>query len=327
MPRPSSPPGQLDLFVSLAGDVPLRDDREAMSVPLVSLSKSKRTKPIEWRSSDGTRWVRVTAPTQHGLATIWDYDIILWAISQLNAAVEAGLPTSPVVHCQPHDMLKAIGRDVGGRDYNDLEAALRRLKGTVVETNIRQSAKSKRAAMFGLLDDWAHDTDPTTGRSRGLTITVPRWMYQAVVDGREVLAVSPSYFDITSGIGRWLYRLARRHAGRQQTGWRFTMTELHARSGSAQPRAQFARDVRRVITANNLPEYAFAIIEGQRGHEVVTMIRDPAKPSLPQRRDLRRIGLPTAPRSGDGHGGSPTKKHGGSPTGTRGFTHRTPKKN
>ena len=33
---------QLDLFVALIGDVPFRDEREAMSAPLVALSKNKR---------------------------------------------------------------------------------------------------------------------------------------------------------------------------------------------------------------------------------------------------------------------------------------------
>ena len=43
---------QLDLFVALIGDVPFRDEREAMSAPLVALSKNKRTR-IEWEGPAG----------------------------------------------------------------------------------------------------------------------------------------------------------------------------------------------------------------------------------------------------------------------------------
>jgi plasmid replication initiation protein len=43
---------QLDLFVALIGDVPFRDEREAMSAPLVALSKNKRTR-IEWEGPSG----------------------------------------------------------------------------------------------------------------------------------------------------------------------------------------------------------------------------------------------------------------------------------
>ena len=56
---------QLDLFVALIGDVPFRDEREAMSAPLVALSKNKRTR-IEWEGPSGQR-VLVTAPEEYGL--------------------------------------------------------------------------------------------------------------------------------------------------------------------------------------------------------------------------------------------------------------------
>jgi len=67
---------QLDLFVALIGDVPFRDEREAMSAPLVSLSKNRRTR-IEWEGPSGQK-VLVTAPEDTGIATIWDYDVLLW---------------------------------------------------------------------------------------------------------------------------------------------------------------------------------------------------------------------------------------------------------
>jgi plasmid replication initiation protein len=248
-------------------------------------------------------------------------DVLIWAVSQINAAINAGQDVSPVLRFHPHDMLKAIGRDTGGKDYSALEEALRRLKGTAVETNIRAGNK-RRAHMFGLLDDWTHDTDVPTGRSKGMTLTLPQWVYDGVVQHRDVLAISPRYFDLTSGIARWLYRLARRHAGKQPAGWRFTMRALHARSGSTQPLNQFARDVRKVVAGQGVPEYRLDLIAGQKGDEVVSMVRDPAKAELPQRRDLARIEAPPAACSGDVHGGSPTTRHGGSPTKTRGITHR-----
>jgi plasmid replication initiation protein len=313
-------PRQLDLFVALMGEVPLRDDKEAMSVPLVSLAKGKRTTPIEWRSSNGERYVRVTANATHGMATIWDFDVILWAVSQLNEAVNQGLPVSPEIRFQPYDMLRAIGRDVGGKDYLELEAALNRLAGTLIETNIRVASTARKSS-FHLLERWDHVTDATTGRSRGMTLTVPQWMFDGVVKERDVLAIPPEYFDISSGIARWLYRLARRHAGKQASGWRFTMKELHARSGSVRPMKEFARGVRAVV-AKGVPEYRLEILAGQTGAEVVAMVRDPTKTGLPQRRDLRR--LPATIRPGDGHGGSHATGHGGSHARTRGITRRKP---
>jgi plasmid replication initiation protein len=155
--------------------------------------------------------------------------------------------------------------------------------------------------------------DDATGRSRGMTLTLPQWMYDGVVKERDVLAIPPEYFDISSGIARWLYRLARRHAGKQASGWRFTMKELHARSGSTRPMKKFAHDVRAVV-AKGIPEYRLEVLAGQTGKQVVAMVRDPTKVGLPQRRDLARL------RSGDAHGGSRTGGHGGSRTKTRGIT-------
>ena len=216
-----------------------------MSMPLCSLSKRKRIKPIEWTSSDRKRWVKVTAPAESGIATIWDLDIVLWAISQLNEAVERDAAVGHSIRFQAYDLLKATGRHTGGKNYAELEMALRRLTGTVIETSIRAD-KRRGKAMFHWVEAWSHDLDQD-GRSKGMTITVPDWIYQAVVVDRSVLAISPKYFEITSGIGRWLYRLARRHAGKQPNGWRFTMKDLHKLNSpefSRHPRFLFPAAVR-----------------------------------------------------------------------------------
>jgi plasmid replication initiation protein len=312
---------QIDLLVAFLGDVPLRDDREGLSVPLFSLSKGRRTAPIIWQSSDGARYVRVTANATHGMATIWDSDVLIWAVSQVNAAVEAGKPVLRTLKSQPHELLRAIGRGVGGKDYAALEEALNRLAGTLVETNIRAAGKTRKSA-FHLLEDWSHITGDATGRSEGMTLTLPHWLYDGVVKHRDVLAVSPEYFQLSSGIARFLYRIARRHGGKQVTGFRFSMKALHARSGSVQPMKDFARAVRKVVEAQGVPEYRLDLIEGQHGDEFVSMIRDVAKVGLPQRRGLAKVGLPPTTKPVDSDGGSPAYPHGGSPARTRGITRR-----
>jgi len=280
---------QLDLFVAFVGDVPLRDERESMSMPLVALGKRKRFAPINWTSADGMRWCHVEGSAKHGMATVFDMDILIWCASQLNEAVEHGLDTSPTLHFQPYDMLKAIGRDVGGRNYKLLEASLRRLMGTTVETNVRADGHEEKAS-FHWLEGWTHKVDEATGKSLGMSLVVSNWFYKAVVVERSVLAVDPGYFALTSGLARWLYRLARRHAGHQGAGWRFTLRHLHERSGSTQKYGDFTRDVRKQVAANTLPEYSLTILKGQRGDELVHMWRDSAKLSLPQKRTLQRLG-------------------------------------
>jgi plasmid replication initiation protein len=48
-----------------------------------------------------------------------------------------------------------------------------------------------------------------------MEFVLPDWFYRGVLDRSLVLAIDPAYFHLTGGIERWLYRVARKHAGRQ----------------------------------------------------------------------------------------------------------------
>lgn len=96
--RPSSfaPTGnerlQLDLFRPAMVDPAPRDAQDLMSWPFFSLAKSRRVAPIDFRM--GATWISVEPVPDHGMATIWDADILIWAASQLIEARDAGRPTS-----------------------------------------------------------------------------------------------------------------------------------------------------------------------------------------------------------------------------------------
>jgi plasmid replication initiation protein len=63
-----------------------------MAYPFFSLSKSHRVAPD--RLFAGNVSIRVEAVPDHGMATIWDADILIWAASQIVEARDAGLRTS-----------------------------------------------------------------------------------------------------------------------------------------------------------------------------------------------------------------------------------------
>ena len=58
-----------------------------------------------------------------------------------------------------------------------------------------------------------------------------------------MLTIDPTYFRLTGGIERWLYRLVRKHGGRQEHGWQFDFQHLYRKSGSV-ARFDFARPAR-----------------------------------------------------------------------------------
>ena len=66
-----------------------------------------------------------------------------------------------------------------------------------------------------------------------MTLPLPDWLFEGILMKGGVLTIHEDYFLLTGGIERWLYRVARKHAGHQEGGWQFTMRQLHEKSGSS----------------------------------------------------------------------------------------------
>ena len=246
---------RLDPFVIMTGEASPRDQRDLMERPFFSLSKSRRTRPILYRSGDIE--VQVHGLPEHGMATIWDADLLIWAASQIVDAENHGLRTSRRLRFTPYQLLTAIGRSTGATEYRLFKAALRRLQSTVVATTIRQGEHWRRQ-QFSWINEW-EERSTRSGRVEGVEIILPDWFYRGVVDRSLVLTIDPSYFRLTGGIERWLYRVARKHAGRQPGGWVFEMAHLHQKSGSLARPSDFALDIRRIVARQPLPGYRLAL--------------------------------------------------------------------
>ena len=95
--KPGSERGQLDLFRALPGDIAPRDAQDLMAYPFFSLAKSKRVAPIDFAA--GSVSIRVEAVPDHGMATIWDADILIWAASQIVEAKDANPEELAVTFC------------------------------------------------------------------------------------------------------------------------------------------------------------------------------------------------------------------------------------
>ena len=157
----------------------------------------------------------------------------------------------------PYEILNFIGRGVSLRDYNRLKAALDRLQSTTVATSIRQPTE-RRMHHFSWINEWKENAD-SRGRPLGLELIVPDWFYAAVLDDALVLTIDRAYFGLTGGLERWLYRLVRKHGGRQEFGWSFEFAHLHAKSGSLSPLKHFAYDLRDIVRRQPLPGYRLTI--------------------------------------------------------------------
>ena len=256
---------QLDLFRALPGDLAPRDAQDLMAYPFFSLAKTHRVRPIDFRMKDIT--IRVEAVPEHGMATIWDADVLIWAASQIVEARDAGLRTSRLMAATPYEILTFIGRGTSVRDYHRLKAALDRLQSTTVATSLRQ-ASERRLHRFSWINEWTERADANS-RPDGIDLIVPDWFYRAVLDDALVLTIDRAYFGLTGGLERWLYRIVRKHAGHQRGGWRFKFRHLHAKSASLSPFNRFAFELREIVRRQALPGYRLGVHREPNGREIL----------------------------------------------------------
>jgi plasmid replication initiation protein len=263
--RTHSERDQLELFRAMPGELAPRDAQDLMAYPFFSLAKTHRVAPIDYRAGDIA--IRVEAVPEHGMATIWDADILIWAASQIVQARDSGLRTSRLMATTPYEILTFIGRGDSARDYHRLKAALDRLQSTTVATTLRQTTE-RRAHRFSWINEWTERAD-AHGRTDGIDLIVPDWFYKAVIDEALVLTIDREYFKLTGGLERWLYRIARKHAGKQRAGWRFEFRHLYDKSASLSPFKRFAFELRDIARRQPLPGYRLDIARDRAGRELL----------------------------------------------------------
>ena len=270
---------KLEPFVVATGDASPRDQRDLMERPFFSLAKTRRTTPILYEAA-GVR-VEVYAVPEHGMATIWDADVLIWAASQIVDARDQGLRTSRLMAATPYEILTFIGRGDSALNYERLKAGLDRLQSTTVATSIRQPSERRRHR-FSWINEWKERADGA-GRPHGIELILPDWFYAGVMVDALVLTIDRTYFDLTGGLERWLYRLVRKHGGRQQHGWSFDFRHLHLKSGSLSPYKRFAFELRDIVRRQPLPGYQLGFDIGTAGQPRLTF-QPIASQSSPRRR-------------------------------------------
>lgn len=265
---------QIDLFAPYVTDLPLRDQREVMERPFFSLSKKKRMKPIDYVSPDGNIFVRVTANSDFGMATIWDADILIWAASIVQQMRSRGVNDIPrTLRFQPYDVLKTIDRHTGGAEYRSLREALARLQSTTIVTNIR-AQRGKKHRQFSWIESWTDDVDDERQISRGMSLTLADWFYEGIIMDGGLLTIDPAYFAITGGRERWLYRVARKHAGGAGTkGFAIAFSTLFVKSGAEGTSRRFKFELLKIARENALPGYYLRIENEAAPDPLLRMIR------------------------------------------------------
>ncbi|MFW8595935.1 replication initiator protein A [Cribrihabitans neustonicus] len=250
------PEGQGDFFLcDIFGAIP-KNDLASMEHPLFSLATRPDRRILSYQHNGAE--ITVT-PSVKGLATIHDKDILIFCISQLMAALNAGRQVSRTLHLTAHDLLVATNRETSGDAYRRLREAFERLAGTRITTNIVTGGKEVTTG-FGLIESWEIVRKARGGRMVSVAVTLSEWLYRAVLS-KSVLTLSRDYFRLRKPLERRIYELARKHCGRQE-GWQISVETLLKKSGSASPRRVFRKMLRDMIAAQPLPGYAMEELPG-----------------------------------------------------------------
>jgi len=237
------PTSQRDLFIPSVSDTSPKELQDFMTHNWFSLSKQRRTEPIEHRFGDS--WIKITGDSKLGIANIFDNDLILFVISSWIKKLNEGGTIEPRFYFTGYEYFTFLGKDrYGGTGYKDLWKAMERLHHTFVSTNIRQG-NTARHHSFNWLSEIKQLKDGDT--HRGYSVVMPDWIYDSVKNKKLILTLDEKYFNIRGGLERWLYLFARKSAGWQTTGWAEGLDSIYKKSGSKGTFTEFKRSINKLV--------------------------------------------------------------------------------
>ena len=245
----------LDIFDILPG---FRDDWASMEHPIFSLSTKPDMRVLEYEHNGNS--IRII-PSGMGLATIHDKDVLLYCISYLHAALKQGHGINQCIRLTAHDLLVSTNRPTNDDGYRRLEAALRRLRGTTIETNIKTNGLEKTKG-FGLIDDYeVIRKEGRTGRLLALEIGLSDWFFNALL-GNELLTINRHYFRLRKPLERRLYEIGRKHCG-EQDEWAIGLEKLKLKTGSKSNEKKFKYLIKKITETDHrqkhFPDYGLSL--------------------------------------------------------------------
>ena len=216
----------------------IRLDRSLEALPLFRLSDSAEDGTIAFADAQGRRWRVLPSPGDR-LPGTFDQDVY---IELLRRYAEAEQPADGVISFTLHSFLRAMGRRVDGRTYEQLRSALGRLERTTLESSgvyESMSGGGRNDVRFSILTAVAVERRRTVDREQlqlfnGMATAEPgvaRVIISAVM--RDNLAANhivslsgPCYWSLGSPVARRLYRLLEVAREEERLTWRIALDRL-----------------------------------------------------------------------------------------------------
>jgi plasmid replication initiation protein len=235
----------------------VRGERSLMAFPFFALSKTKWTKPLEYKT-DAVSIEIVCTPK--GVATIYDKEVLLYIASLMVAKLDAGEQVSQDFFFTAHDLFRVTGVSGSSRSYTRLSDALERLQGTQIKTNIEAGGEGQAGFFSWLSDAQLHYTKTSKGdkRLKAIKVRLCDWLYRAIQRDRRVLDYDPTYFQL-GPIERRLYEVARSACGHGPI--EVELEELRLQTGYQSSLKHFRYEVKRIADESSIPGFLFDLVD------------------------------------------------------------------
>jgi plasmid replication initiation protein len=239
-----------------------RDHQKLMAHPFAAFSKDLSEIAFKRTFSDGRTLRLMVTSGVYGMATIHDFDVVLYVISGIRQAMNDGEEPPRTVTFTPRQFLKWTDRGTGGRAYDNLYDALERLATTSVKTTLSEGSGRREN-----LEPWLawtimlREDREQLRRNDRVTVRLNSWLWKSVVEKDLLLATDRQYFGLRSSYERFLYRVFRKSVG-QGNHWAWKMATLYDRAGTEVRPSRFAYYVRKYAQKDRLPGLRLSIFEG-----------------------------------------------------------------
>jgi plasmid replication initiation protein len=213
-------------------------DRSLEALPVFRLSDSADDSAITYPPPVGGRW-RVLPRPGDRLPGTFDQDVYVELWRRYH---ESGSPADGVVSFTLHAFLRAIGRRVDGRTYEQLRSALARLEHTTLESQgayFDGTARAPIDARFTLLtavvierrrfadrDQLTLFPTLTASEPGEAHVTLSPLARANIAAGHTVTLSAPQYMQLSSPVARRLYRLLEVAREEGSVTWRVALPQL-----------------------------------------------------------------------------------------------------
>lgn len=231
-------------------------DRSLEALPFFRLSDSADDSAISYSPPTGGRWRVLPAPGDR-LPGTFDQDIYVEILRRYH---EAGFPSDGGITFTLHAFLRAIGRRVDGRTYEQLRAGLARLSRTTAESSGAYAVAPGNAPLegrFTLLTAVSIDRRRITDREQlsffpalesaepgEAKLTLSPTLRSNIAAGHTTTLSPSHYLALSSPVARRLYRLLEVARAEGQLTWRASLESLAEQLPLAQ---RFPSHLQRVL--------------------------------------------------------------------------------